>query len=452
MAASRARTAFLRDAAHSVAFTDIMNGTVLSARRRELLGKSVLIAPKAQLASALALIELDGVASRLVVCPPDFTPQRLESVIEQAEIEAIVCDEQTRDFGTHLPHFRCSPLTPENDGLGAPPQSTEWIMPTSGTSGAPKLVVHSLHGLLGAITKEPLREQPVVWATFYDIRRYGGLQIFLRAITGQAALVLSDSEELFADHLSRCRAAGVSHMSGTPSHWRRLMMTPHANMLALEYIRLSGEIADQAILDSLRGAYPDARIEHAFASTEAGVAFEVSDGLEGFPASFVGGGGEVEMRIDQGSLRIRSGRTATRYIGRDSIRLHDEDGFVDTGDLVELRGGRYYFMGRREGVINIGGLKVHPEEVESVINMHPEVRMSFVTARHNPIIGNIITARVVLKRRVEDLDLAARHSALRDEILAACRDRLESYKVPAKIDFADSLEVGASGKLARDHA
>lgn len=452
MAASCSRGACLRDAANSVAFTDILNGTVLSARRRELLGKSVLIAPKAQLASALALIELDGMASRLVVCPPDFTPQRLESVIEQAEIEAIVCDEQTRDFGTHLPHFRCSPLTPENDEISAPPQPTDWIMPTSGTSGAPKLVAHSLHGLLGAITKEPLRELPVIWATFYDIRRYGGLQIFLRAITGGATLVLSDPDEPLPDYLARCRAAGVSHMSGTPSHWRRLMMTPHANMLALEYIRLSGEIADQAILDSLRGASPDARIEHAFASTEAGVAFEVSDGLEGFPACLIGRSGEVEMRIDEGSLRIRSGRTATHYVGRDDMRLRAEDGFVDTGDLVELRGGRYYFMGRREGVINIGGLKVHPEEVENVINLHPQVRMSFVTARHNPIIGNIITAHVVLKRRVEDVELASRHVALRDEILATCRERLESYKVPAKINFVDSLEVGASGKLTRNHA
>src|SRR5262245_30416383 len=86
---------------------------------------------------------------------------------------------------------------------------------------------------------------PIVWATFYDIRRYGGLQIFLRAITGDSTLVLSDSEESLADYLLRCRAAGVTHMSGTPSHWRRLLMTSHANIPALEYVRLSGEIADR---------------------------------------------------------------------------------------------------------------------------------------------------------------------------------------------------------------
>jgi acyl-coenzyme A synthetase/AMP-(fatty) acid ligase len=451
-ASSTSHGASLQDANRSVRFDDIMNGTVLSGRRRELLGKSVLIAPKAQLASALALIDLDGVASRLVVCPPDFAPHRFESVIEQAEIDAIICDERTQEFGKHLLHFSCSPLTQVNDGISAPPRQTEWVMPTSGTTGAPKLVAHSLQGLLGAITKTLSRERPIVWATFYDIRRYGGLQIFLRAVTGEATLVLSDPEEPLPDYLSRCRAAGVTHMSGTPSHWRRLLMTPHTNSLALEYVRLSGEIADRAVLDSLRDAYPGARIGHAFASTEAGVAFEVTDGLEGFPLSFVGRGGEVEMRIEEGSLCIRSKRNAMRYVGRNDVRLHDEDGFVDTDDLVELRGDRYYFKGRRAGVINIGGLKVHPEEVESVINLHSDVRMSLVTARHNPIIGNIITARVMLKNRAEEMDLPARHVTLRNEILAACRERLESYKVPAMIDFTDSLEIIASGKLARNRA
>ena len=63
------------------------------------------------------------------------------------------------------------------------------------------------------------------------------------------------------------------------------------------------------------------------------------------------------------------------------------EGFVDTGDIVERRGDRYYFVGRRGGIINVGGLKVHPEEVEAIINRHPDVRMSLVHSRKNPITG-----------------------------------------------------------------
>jgi acyl-CoA synthetase (AMP-forming)/AMP-acid ligase II len=65
----------------------------------------------------------------------------------------------------------------------------------------------------------------------------------------------------------------------------------------------------------------------------------------------------------------------------------DAAGFIDTGDMVELQRGRYYFVGRREGIINIGGLKVHPEAVEAVINQHPAVRMSRVSGRSNLITG-----------------------------------------------------------------
>ena len=77
--------------------------------------------------------------------------------------------------------------------------------------------------------------------------------------------------------------------------------------------------------------------------------------------------------------------------------LTDPDGFVDTGDMVELHGDRYVFAGRRGGIINIGGLKVHPEEVEAVINRHPQVRMSLVRRKASPITGSVVIADVVLK-------------------------------------------------------
>jgi len=76
---------------------------------------------------------------------------------------------------------------------------------------------------------------------------------------------------------------GVTHISGTPSHWRRALMSSSAHLIALEYVRLSGEIADQGILNHLSQVYPKARIDHAFATTEAGVAFVVNDLTSGFP-------------------------------------------------------------------------------------------------------------------------------------------------------------------------
>jgi acyl-CoA synthetase (AMP-forming)/AMP-acid ligase II len=223
-------------------------------------------------------------------------------------------------------------------------------------------------------------------------------------------------------------------------------MSPEARAISPRYVRLSGEIADQAILNALRAYYPHAGVGHAFASTEAGVGFEVNDGLEGFPASMVGAPGDVEIKVDDGSLLLRSARNAARYVDGDSPPLADEHGFVDTGDMVERRGDRYYFLGRRSGIINVGGLKVYPEEVEAAINRHPAVRMSMVRSKRSPITGSLVAADVVLKTASDPGE--ARLDFTR-EILQICHDRLAPHKIPATIRFVPALEIAAAGKLAR---
>lgn len=243
----------------------------------------------------------------------------------------------------------------------------------------------------------------------------------------------------------------MTHLSGTPSHWRRALMNTAIQTIAPRYVRLSGEIADQSVLDALRKAFPQAHIGHAYASTEAGVAFDVNDGLAGFPAVYLDGARDgVQMKILDGTLRISSRRTASGYVGtRQSFA--DADGFVDTQDIVERRGDRCHFVGRKDGVINIGGLKVHPEEVEGVINRHPLVRMSHVRPKKSPIVGEILVADVVLRSQTTDVKVSPQIQASND-ILEFCRMTLPQHKVPAVIRFVESLAVAANGKLARNPA
>jgi acyl-coenzyme A synthetase/AMP-(fatty) acid ligase len=425
---------------------DIGASTIFASQRRELAGKSVLIGVESQFVGARALIELDGLAARLLICPPDFSPRRLASVVAQAQVDAIVSDRADKDFSAERELYLCGDPVPIDEEEHFPRLASQWVLPTSGTTGEPKLVAHRLEGLLGAIG--PASEPIPVWATFYDIRRYGGMQIFLRACIAGAQLLLSDAEESLGDYMTRCANAGVSHISGTPSHWRRLLMSPHAGLIDPKYVRLSGEIADRAILDAMRAVYPKAVIAHAYASTEAGVGFEVADGREGFPAALLASNGEVELRLRDGSLHVRSTRTATSYIGRDDLKLLDDEGFVDTDDMVEQRGDRCFFKGRRAGVINVGGLKVHPEEVEQVINEHRDVRMSRVSARRNPIMGDLIIAEVAPK----DSFATRESSALEAEIFDLCRARLPRHMIPVTIRFVPAIDILASGKLARRHA
>jgi acyl-coenzyme A synthetase/AMP-(fatty) acid ligase len=419
---------------------DLSRGSVLD-DASVLEGANVLLRTSDQLFAALALIELDGVAARVVIAPPDLKDEHISSVIERAEIDTLVTDGDAIE-GLHLAKLSLPPKPAARFPVAA--HKTEWVMFTSGTTGVPKMVAHSLEGLTGAIAAT-VNAEKIVWGTFYDIRRYGGLQILLRALIGKASLVLSDAHEPVANFLSRLGREGITHLTGTPSHWRRALMSPAIADIHPRYVRLSGEIADQAILDSLKKQFPDAAMGHAYASTEAGVGFEVTDGLEGFPASYIGRPGAVEMKIVDGTLHVRSPRNASGYVGNpDALK---QDGFVDTGDMIEERNERLYFMGRRGGIINVGGLKIHPEEVEAVINRQPGVRVSRVSGRKNPIMGAIVVAEVV----AAELENGASFDAnmLKEEILKGCRDALPVQKVPAQLRFVSALEMTAGGKLAR---
>src|SRR6202030_532701 len=272
---------FFWDRAARLCVNRLARGTSFGSRLAELAGRSVVVATSNQLTTALALIELDGVARRLTILPPDTAADHLGALTAGAEADAVVIDQDTPDHAAFdLPvRVVCAPAVVPAEQPSLPHVPTEWVLLTSGTSGVPKMAVPSLASLLGRIGAGQRLDGAVVWGTFSDIRRYGGLQIFLRAIVGGASLVLSCAGEPIADHLARLGHCGVTHLSGTPSHWRRALMSPEIGKISPRYVRLSGEIADQAILASLRAVFPDAGIGHAYASTEAGVAFEVDDGL-----------------------------------------------------------------------------------------------------------------------------------------------------------------------------
>jgi acyl-CoA synthetase (AMP-forming)/AMP-acid ligase II len=441
----------------------ILDGSLLNVPADRLRGRSVLLVTEEAFAAALALIACDGLARRLVICPPGVPPEQLGTVAEIAEVNTLLCDSspvgssvstlETFTVGRSpidlVPVNQAvvegvSSIEPHDTSAGSP--DTEWILFTSGTSGPPKLALHTLATLVGAMRVDGIGNG-AVWSTFYDIRRFGGLQIFLRAMTCGGSIVLPSPTETVTAFLKRADRHGVTHMSGTPSHWRRALMAPRDNGFAPNYVRLSGELADQAILDRLRATFRDAVVSHAFASTEAGLAFDVSDGRAGFPADLVGTETDVQMRIEDGSLRIRSERTALRYLGNVPA-LRDADGFVDTGDMVELRDGRYHFIGRRSGILNVGGLKIHPEEVEAVIAGHPRVRMCVVKGRRNVITGSIVVADVVAEFADPD-PMRADAELLEAEIFEHCSRHLPRYKVPVSIRFLPALDIAISGKMGR---
>ncbi len=411
-------------------------------------GASVVLAVADQLRAALALIALDGVAARIVLVPAGEAAAHLAAIVMAADAGHVIEDW----------------MLPGEDEAAAPPTSaacqTEWVLLTSGTTGAPKLVVHTLQTLSAHVAAQhgPDRTQnrtQHIWGTFYDTRRYGGLQVLLRALIQDQALVLPGAAMTLPAFVAHAAAHGVTHLVGTPSHYRQLLMSGLAGRLRPDYVRLSGEIADQAILNRLRHCFPQAEIVHAFASTEAGLAFQVSDGRAGLPADYATVlVPRVEAEIRGQDLRIRSPLNALGYLDRTRIPVAAEDGFVDTGDLLNLHDGRYHFAGRRSGQVNIGGRKVHPEEVEAILYEHPAVDICAVWARRNPITGAVVAADIMCRPEIQhEIDSRERLACdLVEDIQSFCRTRLQAHKIPVSISFVRSVDLSRSGKLARLHA
>ena len=124
-------------------------------------------------------------------------------------------------------------------------------------------------------------------------------------------------------------------------------------------------------------------------------------------------------------------------------RFGADDGWIDTGDNVERVGDRIHFLGRASGVINVGGNKVHPEEVERLLLSHPEIQSARVFSKSSPIMGALVVADIVPSQSPQD------PTAFRASIKAHLREQVEPYKIPAILNLVDRLETTATGKLAR---
>lgn len=315
---------------------------------------------------------------------------------------------------------------------------TRWLIPTSGTTtGMPTTVAHTLETLTRSTKLDSLRGASHRWGLLYDPARFAGLQVVLQALLGGGVLVAPDDRGDLPAAVDFFTQKAVSAISATPTMWRRLLMTPGITELALRQITLGGEIADASVLTAVRSTFPSARVVHIYASTEAGVGFAVRDGLPGFPASYLGPGAlpGVELAIgENGHLLVKSESLNNQQLSA--------AGFFDTGDIVRLESGRVFFVGRASGAINVGGNKVSPEVVETVLMAHPEVAIARAYAKESSQMGSLVAADIALSDGSDPV-------RVRSEIIKLCRERLPQWQRPVSLRFVATIEVNSAGKVVR---
>ncbi len=313
-----------------------------------------------------------------------------------------------------------------------PPEVT---VATSGTSGPPKLVDHSWDSLLAAAR---LSEQwhGLGWLLVYDATRWAGIQVWLQAMLTGGRLVVPASRD--PDVVARALAdEAVSILPATPTLLRRLLASADPALLqqsTLDRITLGGEAADAALLEQAAKAFPNAKITQVYATTELGEVYRVADGRAGFPATWLGkalpGGGRLSIRRD-GELLVR--------LSRDTAE-------VGTGDLVERRGDRYEFTGRRSDVIVVGGAKVYPKRVEETIRSVPGITEARVYGLPSGVTGELVAAEIVL---ADPLPEGQSPEAVRAAVLAICRSSLEPHSVPRILDIVKAIATTPAGKTPR---
>ena len=321
---------------------------------------------------------------------------------------------------------------PRREFETVPPQV---VVATSGTSGPPKLVDHSWDSLLAAAR---LAEQwhGRGWLLVYDATRWAGLQVWLQALLTAGRIVAPVSRD--PDAVARaCVEEEVSILPSTPTLLRRLIASGDRSLvsaLRLDRITLGGEAADAQLLSQAKTLFPQAKITHVYATTELGEVFRVTDGEAGFPAEWIG-------RPLPGGVRL-----ATRRDGELLVQLSRDTAEVATGDLVERRGNRLEFTGRRSDVIVVGGAKVYPKRVEEVLRGVPGVADARVYGLPSAITGELVAAQIVVH---EPLPAGTTPDQVRSAALAICRERLEPHAVPRLVDFVKQLVTTPAGKVPR---
>lgn len=315
------------------------------------------------------------------------------------------------------------------------------VVTTSGTTGPPKAAVYSLDRLVGRIKSPPPDAPRARWLLTYVPASFAGLQVLLTALVSGATLCVPQRYEV--NNIAEAAVAlHPTHVSGTPTFWRGLLMAlgGQAVRLPLKRITLGGEVADQAILDRLSLLYPQAGISHIYASTEAGAVFTVKDKCEGFPAKWLEGGVEdVELRInDRSVLEVRTRRGMEGYVGSGDL----SNQWIVTGDVVQIKRDRVFFVGREDAVINVGGAKVWPESVEGVLCGVPGVAEAHVYGKRNPILGALVMADVVVEPGYDESEVVA----VAKQILSA---KLQRHAVPQRINPVSSITTSEANKKVR---
>ena len=296
------------------------------------------------------------------------------------------------------------------------------VLFSSGSTGKSKAALHNLARLLEKF--KVLRQQKCT-LTFLLLDHIGGINTLLHTLSngGTVVTLVERDPESVCEAIERHRA---QILPTSPTFINLLLISgayEQRDLSSLELITYGTEVMPQSTLAKIHEVLPNVRLQQTYGLSELGILRSKSRDSGSLWVK-VGGEG-FETKIIDGTLWVRAHSAMLGYLNAPSP--FDAEGWMNTQDQVEVDGEWIRILGRRSEIINVGGQKVYPAEVESVLLEIDNVSDATVRAEQNPITGQIVVARLKLN---EPEDFAG----LKRRVRAVCASRLAPHKVPVKIE------------------
>lgn len=311
------------------------------------------------------------------------------------------------------------------------------IVFTSGSTGKPKGILHNLEAVLNKFI-EPRK----AWRTvlFLLMDHFGGLNTFLSSFAygGVAICPKSRTTEGIASAISQHKA---NLLPTTPTFLNLLYMGHYSennNFSSIELITYGTEMMTDITLQNTLRIFPNAKLKQTYGMSEIGVLRSKSESDDSLWLK-VGGGG-FDIKVKEGILWVKSEANMVGYLN--ASQPFDKEGWMNTGDEVEQRGEYIRFKGRKSDVINIGGKKVFPAEVENVILQADNVRDVSVFGKKHPLMGEIVCAKIIPNIFEEKREFINR-------LRLHCNNNLAKYKVPVKFEVLDASDTQHSKRFKK---
>lgn len=349
----------------------------------------------------------------------------LDSDLKLSEVEGI--DESAVNVAVKLPEYHFENMEAVISALQN--STSELSIFTSGTTGQPKKVVHTIETLTRSVrTGSKYNNQ--IWAYAYNPTHMAGLQVFFQAFENQNTIVNVFNMQR-GDVYRMISEYQITHISATPTFYRLLLPFEHSYM-SVQRVTLGGEKSDDNLYENVKRIFPQAKINNVYASTEAGSLFAAKGDCFQIPECI-----RDKFLVVDDELLIHK-----TLLGRSDTFNFDGD-YYHSGDLIEWvnkEDGIFRFKSRKNELINVGGYKVNPSDVEYAINAIDGVKQSIVYGKENSVLGNVLIADVILEKgaMITDIDIRKR-----------LKEQLQDFKIPRKIKFVNSLSLTRTGKLKR---